>query len=183
MNSERTIVFRNKLSSKDHINGIKNLNLFLNLFMIYYKTIKIEDGWNAYLDTITFNDKTGTIFHYSRLSFIECFTIMPLFLVLHNSCYSLSWLLDKSKMTIFKALKKLMLKLRNKTKLIKFKGAIDDELYINAGLKGRNNSIRIKHEYVNHSKGEWIKGKCHINNCENKASILRTWLANSSWNM
>ncbi|MFH7859571.1 MAG: transposase [Candidatus Aenigmatarchaeota archaeon] len=94
----------------------------------------------------TFNDKTGTIFHYSRLSFREWFTIMLLFLGLHNSCYGLSWLLGRSKMTIFKALKKLMLKLRNKIELIKFKGTIEiDELYINAGLKGRNNSIRIKH--------------------------------------
>ncbi|MEM2175282.1 MAG: hypothetical protein QXI58_06650 [Candidatus Micrarchaeia archaeon] len=33
---ERTIVFHNKLSSRNHIEGIRNLNLFLNLFMIYY---------------------------------------------------------------------------------------------------------------------------------------------------
>ncbi|MEM1545909.1 MAG: hypothetical protein QXP91_05575 [Candidatus Methanomethylicia archaeon] len=29
------------------------------------------------------------------------------------------------------------------------------------------------HEYVDHSDGEWIKDKCHVNNYKNKASILR----------
>ena len=33
------------------------------------------------------------------------------------------------------------------------------------------------HEYVNHSEGEWFRGGCHINNCENRASILRPWLS------
>ena len=164
--------------------------------------------------------------------------LMLLFLGLHNSGLGLSWLLDRSPMTVFKALRKLMLKL-------------------NAGLKGRNNSIRIKHlcresrrrafrrrgrsswihdkpavfilvgrgggedyipssnveaeatikiigrrilknstiytdnfksylglsrlsyihEYVNHSEREWVRGECHINNCENRASILRPWLS------
>ena len=40
----------------------------------------------------TFNDKTGTIFHYSRLS--------------------LSWLIGRSYMPVFRALKRLMHKLR-----------------------------------------------------------------------
>jgi len=31
---ERTIVFHHKLSAKDHMQGINNLNLFLNLFML-----------------------------------------------------------------------------------------------------------------------------------------------------
>jgi len=204
----------------------------------------------------TFNDKTGTIFHYSRLSLREWFILILLFLGLHNSSLGLSWLLDRSPITIFKALKKLMLKLR--TRGVELKGAIEvDELYINAGLKGKNNSIRIKHldrkprhrafrkrgrgsweydkpaifilvsreggedyvpssnveaetaikiidrhilknsiiytdnfksylglnelgykhEYVNHSEKEWVKGECHINNCENRASILRPWLS------
>jgi len=33
------------------------------------------------------------------------------------------------------------------------------------------------HEYINHSEGEWVRGGCHINNCENRASILRLWLS------
>jgi len=33
------------------------------------------------------------------------------------------------------------------------------------------------HEYVKHSEGEWVRGECHINNCENRASILRPWIA------
>jgi len=160
--------------------------------------------------------------------------LMLLFLGLHNSSLGLSWLLDRSPMTVFKALRKLMLKL-------------------NAGLKSRNNSVCIKHlcresrrrafrrrgrsswihdkpavfildgrgggedyipsinveaeaaikivgrrilknstiytdsfksysglsrlsyihEYLKHSEGEWVRGECHINSCENRASILR----------
>jgi transposase-like protein len=34
-----------------------------------------------------------------------------------------------------------------------------------------------RHEYVNHSMGEYVKGEVHINNCENRASILRPWLS------
>ena len=37
---ERTAVFHHKLSAKNHIQEIKNLNLFT----IYYQTIKMEDG-------------------------------------------------------------------------------------------------------------------------------------------
>ena len=37
------------------------------------------------------------------------------------------------------------------------------------GLSG----LGYMHEYVNHSEGEWVRGECHINNCENRASILR----------
>jgi len=205
----------------------------------------------------TFNDKTGTILHYSRLSLREWLTIIILFLCLHNSCLSLSWLLDRSYMPIFKALKKLMLSLR-KTQHMRMGGAVEsDEVYVTAGLKGRNNSERIRrigrkprrrglrrrgrgawgedkpavfilvgrcgmedyipsgdvesetvlkiigrhvlegstiytdffksylslggagyrHEYVNHSEGEWVRGECHINGCENRASLLRPWLA------
>jgi len=159
-------------------------------------------------------------------------------------------------MTVFKALRKLMLKLKDER--IEFRGVVEvDELYVNAGLKSRNNSICIKHlcresrrrafrrrgrsswihdepavfildgrrggedyapsinveaeaaikivgrrilknstiytdnfksylglsrlsyihEYVNHSEGEWVRGECHINNCENRALILRQWLS------
>jgi transposase-like protein len=158
-------------------------------------------------------------------------------------------------MPIFKALKKLMLSLR-KTQHMRMGGAVEsDEVYVTAGLKGRNNSERIRrigrkprrrglkrrgswgedkpavfilvgrggvedyipsgdvesetvlkiigrhvlegstiytdffksylglgeagyrHEAVNHSDGEWVRGECHINGCENRASLLRPWLA------
>jgi len=47
-------------------------------------------------------------------------------------------------MPIFKALKKLMLNLR-KTQPTKMSGVVEaDEVYVTAGLKGRNNSQRIK---------------------------------------
>jgi transposase-like protein len=34
-----------------------------------------------------------------------------------------------------------------------------------------------RHDYVNHSIGEYARGDVHINNCENRASILRPWLS------
>jgi transposase-like protein len=34
-----------------------------------------------------------------------------------------------------------------------------------------------KHDYVNHSIGGYARGDVHINNCENRASILRQWLS------
>jgi len=37
---ERTTVFHHKMSARDHIQRIKNLKLFLNLFTLYYQTIK-----------------------------------------------------------------------------------------------------------------------------------------------
>jgi len=38
-------------------------------------------------------------------------------------------------------------------------------------------SIGYRHETVNHSLREYARGEVHINNCENRASILRTWLS------
>jgi transposase-like protein len=42
--NERTIVFHHKLSARNHVQGIINLKLFLNLFTIYYQTIKTKRG-------------------------------------------------------------------------------------------------------------------------------------------
>lgn len=206
----------------------------------------------------TFNDKTGTLFHYSRLSLREWFTLMLLFMGLHNSALGLSWLLEWGYMPVFRALKRLMLHVREGVKPVEMDGAVEsDEIYVTAGLKGRNNSDRIRrlgrkprrrglrrrgrgtwnqdkppvfilversgpddyvpssdveaetalkvigrrvsegssvytdcfkaylglsgagyrHEAVNHSAGEHVRGEVHINGCENRASLLRPWLA------
>jgi len=37
---ERTMIFHNKMSARNHIQGVKNLNLLLNLYTLYYQTIK-----------------------------------------------------------------------------------------------------------------------------------------------
>jgi transposase len=34
-----------------------------------------------------------------------------------------------------------------------------------------------RHDYVNHSLREYARGEVHINNCENRASLLRPWLS------
>jgi transposase-like protein len=38
-------------------------------------------------------------------------------------------------------------------------------------------NMGYRHEYVNHSMGEYARGEVHINNCENRASLLRPWLS------
>jgi transposase-like protein len=38
-------------------------------------------------------------------------------------------------------------------------------------------NMGYRHEYVNHSIREYARGDIHINNCENRASILRQWLS------
>jgi hypothetical protein len=38
--NERTAVFHHKLSTRDHIQGINNLKLFLGLFTIYYQAAR-----------------------------------------------------------------------------------------------------------------------------------------------
>jgi len=50
---ERTVVFHHKMSARDHVQGIKNLKLFLNLFTLYYQRQRGQKvGENAYPDTI-----------------------------------------------------------------------------------------------------------------------------------
>jgi transposase-like protein len=49
---ERTVVFHHKMSARNHVQGIMNFELFLNLFTIYYQATRRE-GENAYLYTNT----------------------------------------------------------------------------------------------------------------------------------
>jgi hypothetical protein len=37
-------------------------------------------------------------------------------------------------------------------------------------------SMGYRHDYVNHSLGEYARGDVHINSCENRASLLRPLL-------
>jgi transposase-like protein len=37
---ERTMVFHHKMGARNHIQGINNLKLFLNLFTIYYQAAR-----------------------------------------------------------------------------------------------------------------------------------------------
>jgi putative transposase len=37
---EGTVVFHHKMSARNHIQGINNLNLFLNLFTLYYQAAR-----------------------------------------------------------------------------------------------------------------------------------------------
>jgi hypothetical protein len=60
--------------------------------------------------------------------------------------------------------------------------SLEDNL--EACIRGLNNIYRLLqiylslgeagyiHEAVNHSSGEWVRGECHINGCENRASLL-----------
>jgi transposase-like protein len=37
---ERTVVFHHKMSARNHVQGITNLKLFLNLFTLYYQAAR-----------------------------------------------------------------------------------------------------------------------------------------------
>jgi hypothetical protein len=37
---ERTMTFHHKMSARDHLQGIMNLKLFLNLFTLYYQAAR-----------------------------------------------------------------------------------------------------------------------------------------------
>jgi transposase-like protein len=91
----------------------------------------------------TFNDKTGTIFHYSRLS-LRAWLLLIIFLILtYTSINSISWLLDTSYMTVFRASRRILPKLDQP--IAELQGEVEiDEVYQTAGLRGRNNSILIK---------------------------------------
>jgi len=41
---ERMMVFHRKMSARDYKQGIRSLNLFLNLYTLYYQTIRMESG-------------------------------------------------------------------------------------------------------------------------------------------
>jgi hypothetical protein len=41
---ERTVVFHHKLSARDYAQGINNLKLFLNPFILYYQAARTEGG-------------------------------------------------------------------------------------------------------------------------------------------
>jgi len=91
----------------------------------------------------TFNDRTGTIFHYSRLSLRAWLILIILLILIHTSMNSISWLLDTSYMTVFRASRRLLLRLNQP--IAELQGEVEvDEVYQTAGLKGRNNSILIK---------------------------------------
>ena len=91
----------------------------------------------------TFNDKTGTIFHYSRMSLRCWFLLIILFTLIHTSIRSIGWLLGVSYMSVFRACKRILISLNQPT--VKLGGVVEvDESYQTAGLKGRNNSSLIK---------------------------------------
>lgn len=91
----------------------------------------------------TFNDKTGTLFHYSRLSLRAWFFLTTLFMLIHTSINSIAWLLGVSYMTGFRASKRILSKCSQPE--AKLRGVVEmDEVYQTAGLKGRNNSCFIK---------------------------------------
>jgi transposase-like protein len=41
---EGTVVFHHKMSARNHVQGITNLKLFLNLFTLYYQAVSTEGG-------------------------------------------------------------------------------------------------------------------------------------------
>jgi transposase-like protein len=206
----------------------------------------------------TFNDKSGTNFEYSRISLNE-----GLFITYLSGCLNVPLLrasidVGRSYGSVYRSFRSMMYSVgRYVRSYWRVSGVVEvDEVYVNAGLKGRGNRGRImllgrgprcrglragrgkwdkdvipvftiigreghevyipsrdvsgetvariasrhieagsriytdnfpsysilqgmgyRHEYVNHSLREYARGEVHINNCENRASILRPWLS------
>ena len=94
----------------------------------------------------TFNDRTGTLFHYSRMSLRAWFFLILQFVVLHSSVNTLAKLYDVSYETCFSAFKRTQLRILNRgDEEGRLEGVVEmDEAYQTVGLKGRNNSDLIK---------------------------------------
>jgi len=41
---ERTMIFHRKMSARNHVQGITNIKLFLNLFILYYQAVRTGGG-------------------------------------------------------------------------------------------------------------------------------------------
>lgn len=124
------------------------------------KWCKYRDVWQRYYCKgcgKTFNDKTGTIFHYSHLSFEEWSLFLGLYIYLHYSARGIAKLLGRASRTLHRLVKKLMrylmgADLKEKT----LEGIVEiDEIYLCNGLKGRNNQELIRQ---NGRKSRW-RGK------------------------
>ena len=209
----------------------------------------------------TFNDKSGTDFEYSRISLNE-----RLFITYLSGCLNVPLLRASIDVghgygSVYRSFRRMMYSVERYVRCSgrMLSGAVEvDEVYVNAGLKGRGNHDRIillgrgprcrglragrgrggwdkdvipvftivgrdgdevyipsrdvsgeavariasrhiekgskiytdsfpsysilqgmgyRHDYVNHSMGEYARGEVHINNCEKRASILRQWLS------
>jgi transposase-like protein len=204
----------------------------------------------------TFNDKSGTDFKYSRIPLNE-----RLFIAYLSGCLMRASIdVGRSYGSVYRSFRRMMYSVeRYVRRYWRVSGVVKvDEVYVNAGLKGRGNRGRImllgrgprcrglragrgrgkwdkdvipvftiigrngyevyipsrdvkgetvakiasrhiragskiytdnfpsysilqgmgyRHEYVNHSLREYARGEVHINNCENRASILRPWLS------
>lgn len=210
----------------------------------------------------TFNDKTGTVFAYSRVPLNEWLFLSYLLACLHVSILRVSRELERSYGVVYRSARRAMNVIHRgkpSTGSNRLSGTVEmDEVYLTAGLKGRGNRRRIEclgrrprrrglrgrpgrgswkvdrppivvlverrgreryvpstdvegetvgriasrhvepgsktytdgfpsyavlpslgfdHDWVNHSEGEYARGDVHVNNCENRCSLLRPWLA------
>lgn len=88
----------------------------------------------------TFNDKTGTIFHYSHVSLSEWFMAVYMFCIpwMGMSISSISYQLEIPYRTCYHMLRAMMERLASAEQK-KLDGAVEiDELYVKAGMKGRS---------------------------------------------
>jgi transposase-like protein len=92
----------------------------------------------------TFNDKTGTIFHYSHISLFDWGMIFIFYTYLHISSRKISKLLNISELTMWKITQKIRKTIKNKDKEEKLKGEIEiDEVYLCNGLKGNSKKVKL----------------------------------------
>ena len=96
----------------------------------------------------TFNDKTGTIFAYSRIPLKEWLFLAYLLGCLHLSILKASRELGRSYGAVYRSARKIMYAIHRCRRRLwssrKLSGDVEmDEVYVKAGLKGRGNHWRI----------------------------------------
>jgi len=92
-----------------------------------------------------FNDRAGTLLHYSRWSFRALLLFIMLVMLTHSSVNFVSWLFGKAYMSCFRLFKKVLINVANSKGRVKLRGRVEvDEVYQKAGLKGRNNSSLVR---------------------------------------
>jgi len=168
----------------------------------------------------TFNDKTGTIFSYSRIPLNEWLFLRYLLGCLHISIPKASRELERSYEAVYRSARKIIYAIHRFRGLKAERGrrswgkdmprimilverrgveryipSTDVEKRTIEKIVSRHvepvsriyidsftsytilQTLGFKHERVNHSIREYARGNIHTNNCEDRASILKPWLA------
>ena len=118
-------------------NSIKRYGRYKICFQRYF----------CYRCRCTFNDKTGTVFHYSHIPLSKWFCHIWLFCIsslIGTSIRQISKSLEMQYRTSYHMTRKIMQKLFDSQKALTINGECEaDELYVHAGMKGKSYHDKI----------------------------------------